>query len=163
MIFGKIIANSKFLFWLVLSVLILLRNSWAQRDNGCLFLGVLEDLNYKSLSSFVQFCQWGSSRCWSRTLLWGLSSVFNGMTFSYSKVTLNMRKMLMQRILVLLQSKFNGIVTPFQERWIEIEKHNYNYLYVRSPKRCLSLCFIQLASCQMLMQCLGISLSYIEV
>lgn len=45
----------------------------------------------------------------------------------------------MQRRLVLLQSKFNSIVTQFQDRWIEIEKHNYNYLYVRSPERCLSL------------------------
>lgn len=70
-----------------------------------------------------------------------LSSPFNGMTYSYSEVTLNIREMLriMQRILVLLQSKFNSIVTQFQDRWIEIEKHNYNYLYVRSPKRCLSL------------------------
>lgn len=33
----KRITNSKFLFWLVLSALMLWRNSWAQRHNGCLF------------------------------------------------------------------------------------------------------------------------------
>lgn len=45
----------------------------------------------------------------------------------------------MQKRLLFMQPKFNSIVTQFQDRWIEIEKHNYNYLYVRSPKRCLSL------------------------